>query len=69
MDSAATYEKIAQLLHEVDDKLKSAASLTVTGGKELKITFTMNAKVLPRTLFMWFAAESKVERVEPGVKK
>ena len=29
MDSAATYEKIAQLLHEVDDKLKSASPSSI----------------------------------------
>jgi len=29
VDSAATYEKIAQLLHEVDDKLKSASPSSI----------------------------------------
>ena len=48
-----------------EDKLTSAASLTVTGGEQLKVRFALSMKVLPRALFSTVAVGA-AERVEPG---
>jgi hypothetical protein len=46
-----------------EDKLRSAASLAVAGGKDLKVTFTLNAKVFPRLLGS--KAQATFEPVDP----
>jgi hypothetical protein len=34
-----------------EDKLKSAMSMTVEGGKELKVTFKIDLRLIPRSIF------------------
>jgi hypothetical protein len=49
-----------------EDKLISAASLRVSGGKELNVKFALNLRVLPRALAQTFITrEDGFEKVEP----
>ena len=53
-----------------DDKLVSALSLTVTGGKDLRVTKKLNAKILPGFVYSLGAkAEATFEPVQPPIKK
>lgn len=47
-----------------EDKLRSIMSLTIEGGQELKATFTINLKVIPRTMLY-----STIKRVGSADKK
>ncbi len=51
-----------------EDKLISAASLTVTGGNELKARFALNLRMLPRALVVDEFSTEKSEAI-PGEKK
>ncbi len=51
-----------------EDKLISATSLTVTGGKELKVRYAINLRLLPRALFSTGGFEGG-DKVEPFEKK
>ncbi|AWM40952.1 hypothetical protein GobsT_04650 [Gemmata obscuriglobus] len=46
-----------------DDKLLSAASLDVTGGKELKVRFGLNLRVLPKAIFAGEDGKPQTESV------
>lgn len=53
-----------------EDKLVSAMSWTVTGGKDLRVTMRMNSKILPAGVFgLGARAEATFDKVEPGIKK
>jgi hypothetical protein len=58
---------VAEVLGK-EDKLVSAASLAITGGKELKVTFAINLRLLPRAFLYTAIREVKNEAVG-GVKK
>jgi hypothetical protein len=47
-----------------DDKLTSAMSLTVEGGKELKVTYKVNLRLIPRALLL-----DESERTAPKTGK
>jgi hypothetical protein len=52
-----------------EDKLGSVASVTVEGGKELKLRFTMDLRVLPRMVLMAFMGRPAFEDVPVPEKK